>query len=172
MTRTPKLAAKAPPPPLVEIIVEAGDWPRPAGLRRLAEAAIAAAAPQSGRKIADRSEVSVIFTDDAHVRRLNRRFRGKDAATNVLSFPTAPPGEVFGPLLGDIVLGHETVKGEAEDRSIELTDYCTHLIVHGFLHLLDYDHMKEPEALAMERLETAILASLGVADPYADDAGR
>ena len=171
MTRTPRRAAES-PPPLVEIIVEAGSWPRPASLRRIAESAVAAASGQSGRKIADGSELAVIFSDDAHVRRLNRRFRGKDASTNVLSFPTAPPGQVFGPLLGDIVLASETVKAEADERGIELADYCAHLIVHGFLHLLDYDHMNEQEALAMERLETAILASLGGADPYADDAGR
>jgi probable rRNA maturation factor len=154
--------------PAVEIVVEAGAWPAARSLRRLTEAAIAAAARKSGRTIAPNSEVAVVFADDAYVRALNRRFRGKDRRTNVLSFPmTAVARGSYGPLLGDIMLGHQTVKAEAEGQGVSLADHLTHLIVHGFLHLLGYDHAIEAEALAMERRETAILKGLGVADPYA-----
>ena len=116
------------------------------------------------------AELTVIFTDDAHIRVLNRRFRGKDKPTNVLSFPAARPPKArsFGPHLGDIVLGFQTVASEAENGGLVLEDHLTHLIVHGLLHLLGYDHDTDAKAVMMERLETAILASLGIADPYGD----
>jgi probable rRNA maturation factor len=155
-------------PVAVEIVVEAGAWAHPRALRKIAEPAIAAAVRRSKKKILPSSEVAIVFSDDAHVRKLNRRFRGKNKPTNVLSFPAATPTALFGPLLGDIVLSHETVKAEAEDQGIEFVDHATHLIVHGFLHLLGYDHGNDSEALVMERLETAILRALGVADPYGD----
>ena len=102
------------------------------------------------------------------MRRLNRDYRGKDKPTNVLSFPRRRllAGRL-GPLLGDIVLAAETVAREAEDEGLALDDHLTHLIVHGFLHLLGYDHEDEAEAAVMEGLETAILGGLGIADPYA-----
>jgi probable rRNA maturation factor len=123
----------------------------------------------SGRlpPLAEAAEVSVLFTDDAHIRRLNRQFRGKDRPTNVLSFPAAPlvPGR-FGPALGDIALALETVTGEAKSGGLTLANHVSHLIIHGFLHLLGFDHEAEAEAVAMERLEAAILGRLGIADPY------
>ena len=110
----------------------------------------------------------MVFTDDAHIHRLNRHFRDKDKPTNVLSFPAGPPiGGRFGPLLGDIVLARETIAREAEGQGLTIDDHLTHLIVHGFLHLVGYDHVEDADAAVMERLETAILASLGIADPYA-----
>ena len=118
--------------------------------------------------------MSLVFTDDAHIRALNRKYRGKDKATNVLSFPAAPAapgGNRFGPLLGDIVVAEETVAREAADQGLTLDHHLTHLIVHGFLHLVGHDHETEAEAVVMERLETAILAAIGVADPYADSDG-
>jgi probable rRNA maturation factor len=119
-------------------------------------------------------EVSVRLTDDAEVQTLNREYRHKDKPTNVLSFPMVQPdlleglansddGEV---LLGDIVLARETCAREAEEKSVTFADHATHLIVHGTLHLLGYDHQGDSEAEAMEALERAILATLGIDDPY------
>ncbi len=122
--------------------------------------------------LAEDPEVSLVFTDDAHVRVLNSQYRGKDAPTNVLSFPAAPviPGR-FGPPLGDIVLAAETVAREADEGGLTIVDHLTHLIIHGFLHLLGHDHENDDEAIVMERLETAILERLGIADPYAGSEG-
>jgi probable rRNA maturation factor len=154
----------------IDILVEAGDWPNRRELRQVAARALFAAAAKSGVDIAPESELSLVFTDDAHIRKLNRGFRRKDKATNVLSFPAPPPGggNRFGPLLGDIVIAKETVAREAADQGLTLDHHLTHLIVHGFLHLIGHDHAIEAEAVVMERLETAILAGIGVADPYAD----
>jgi probable rRNA maturation factor len=107
-------------------------------------------------------ELSVLFTDDAPVQRLNAQFRGKDRPTNVLSFPQAN-----GPLLGDIVLAWETVRDEAALAEKPLEAHMAHLIVHGFLHLLGYDHETDGEAEEMEALERAALRRMGIADPYA-----
>lgn len=113
---------------------------------------------------AERAEpaLAVLLTDDAEMRALNARWRGQDKATNVLSFP-APEG--FG--LGDIALGHETVAHEAAAQGKTFTAHAAHLLVHGFLHLLGYDHEDDSEAGDMEARERAILSALGVSDPYA-----
>src|SRR5260221_7448717 len=103
-------------------------------LRRLAAQAIGAAA-QSGPAIAPESELSVVFTDDAHIRRLNRKFRGKDKATNVLSFPAGGSNRL-GPLVGDIFLALQTIEREAADQGLTIDDHLNHLIVHGYLHLV------------------------------------
>ena len=119
-------------------------------------------------EIAPGPEVSLVFTDDDHIRLLNRQYRGKDAPTNVLSFPAAPViSGRFGPLLGDIVLARETIAAESEAGGLDFAGHLTHLIVHGFLHLVGYDHETDAEAAIMERLETDILGGLGIADPYA-----
>ncbi len=114
------------------------------------------------------AEVSVVLADDAMMRELNRQYRGKDMPTNVLAFP-ADDAAVAGRarLLGDIVLAFETARGEAAERSRPLADHVSHLVVHGMLHLLGLDHETDAQAAAMEALETAILAGLGVANPYA-----
>ncbi len=152
----------------VDVLIEAGDWPSRAKLHALAERAVAAAADRACPDLAPGSEVSLLFTDDAHMRTLNRRYRGADKPTNVLSLPSAPPlvGRL-GPLLGDVVLAAETVRHEAEVQELALNDHLTHLIIHGFLHLIGHDHEDDSEALVMEGLETAILGDLGIADPYA-----
>lgn len=158
----------AAPAVTIDILVEGGDWPGRARLRTLARKAIAAAMARAEPPLAPGPEVSLLFTDDAHMRGLNHRYRGKDKPTNVLSLPGAPvlPGRL-GPPLGDIVLAAETIRHEADDQGLALEDHLTHLIVHGFLHLIGHDHEDEAEALAMEGLETAILGDLGIADPYA-----
>jgi probable rRNA maturation factor len=121
-------------------------------------------------------EVSVKFAEDAEVRSLNAAYRGKDKPTNVLSFPmvqkdlldtvtlNSDDGEV---LLGDIILAHGVCVTEAAEKGVAVATHATHLIVHGTLHLLGHDHQDDAEAEAMEALERAALASLGIADPYA-----
>lgn len=120
-------------------------------------------------------EISVRMTSDEEVHTLNRQYRDKDKPTNVLSFPMVQPdllatvtensddGEV---LLGDIVLAHGVCAAEAIERGISVADHATHLVVHGTLHLLGFDHQGDAEAEAMEDLERQILAGLGIADPY------
>ncbi len=147
---------------------------------RAAEAVAAALALTPFAALADAAplvEVSVRLTDDADVHALNRDFRGKDKPTNVLSFPqvqrdllesldNSDDGEI---LLGDIVLARETCAREAEEKGVSLDAHATHLIVHGALHLVGYDHMDDVSAGAMEVLEVKALASLGIANPYADE---
>ena len=123
---------------------------------------------QSKAKVKGAAELSILLTNDEEQQALNKQWRGKDASTNVLSFPQIEPfGPVVG-ILGDITLARETLEREAADLGKSFADHYTHLVVHGFLHILGYDHMTDEEALQMESLETQILASLGVEDPYAD----
>ncbi|WGF87130.1 rRNA maturation RNase YbeY [Marinivivus vitaminiproducens] len=119
-------------------------------------------------------EISVVLTDDEEVRSLNHRWRHKNKPTNVLSFPGVDlvPGEPLpslpgGILLGDVVLALETVQREAEAEGKRLADHVRHLVTHGVLHLLGYDHQTEAEASVMEGVETRVLAGLGIDDPYA-----
>ena len=120
-----------------------------------------------------RGEVSVLFADDAAVQALNRDWRGKDKPTNVLSFPAEDFPEIEGlsPPLGDIALAFETCQREAVEKEIPVSEHLTHLILHGILHLLGYDHIEDEEATEMEDLERQLLAHIGIADPYgpADD---
>ncbi len=156
------------PAPLnIEISRNSDGWAESLDAR--ADEAVREALKQSKAKVTGPTELSIVLTDDAEQRVLNRDWRGIDKSTNVLSFPQIEP---FGPvsgILGDIILARETLVREAEEQGVSLEDHFTHLVVHGFLHLLGYDHMDDDEALAMEGLETQILASLGVADPYAED---
>ncbi len=138
-------------------------WPPLAHLEALAARVVEEASAQLPEPPA--GEVSVLFTDDARVRDLNLRHRGKDRATNVLSFP-APDSARKGGALGDIALALETVSGEAAEGGLTLDHHITHLLVHGFLHILGFDHHDEHDAEAMESLETAIMARLGLPDPY------
>ena len=141
-------------------------WPD--HLEARAEEAVRAALKASKAKVTGAAEVSIVLTDDAEQRELNRQWRGIDKSTNVLSFPQiAPFGPVSG-LVGDIILARETLEREATEMGVSFDDHFTHLVVHGFLHLLGYDHIQDDEALVMEGLETKILATLGVADPYAE----
>ncbi|MER8441930.1 rRNA maturation RNase YbeY [Mesorhizobium sp. M1066] len=151
----------------IDISVEAGNWPDEVSLTRLVDGAVKAAFAETG--VAGRSELSLVFTDDAHVQLLNAGWRGKDKPTNVLSFQAFPfaQGGPLPPMLGDIVLAAETVAHEAalEDKPVE--NHITHLVIHGLLHLLGYDHETEAEAEAMEAVERAALARLAIPDPYA-----
>jgi probable rRNA maturation factor len=150
----------------VAIIRNADGWPD--HFDALAEKAVFAALAGAKARLKGPAEISVVFTDDEEQRELNVEWRGKDSSTNVLSFPQIEPfGPVFG-ILGDITLARETLEREAKDLGKSLDDHFTHLMVHGFLHILGYDHIEEEEALQMEGLETQILAGLGIDDPYAD----
>lgn len=125
-------------------------------------------------------EVSLKFTDDEEVRTLNAAYRGKDRPTNVLSFPMVRPDQLDRltesqggeALLGDIVLAHGVCAREAAERGIAIETHVCHLIVHGVLHLLGYDHIAGADAGAMEAIERAALAAIGVADPYAPNSGN
>jgi probable rRNA maturation factor len=152
----------------IDVVVEAGDWGEPAALQARVEKAVAACLAAEEMPIVDGAELSLIFTDDPHIRALNRLYRMKDVPTNVLSFPASPPiAGRYGPLLGDVLVARDTVLREAGEQGLTFEDHLTHLIVHGFLHLLGYDHIADDEAGVMESLESRILAKLGVADPYA-----
>jgi len=157
----------------VEVTVSCLDWntacPDAAALAATAaEAALAAAAAT----VPTRAMVGIVLTDDSEQQRLNRAYRGKDAPTNVLAFAIADPAAetpAGAPLLlGDVVLAFETVAREAAEQHKTLADHLRHLVVHGTLHLLGFDHHDEAEAAAMEAREIEILASLGVPDPYRD----
>lgn len=155
--------------PIVDISVEAEGWGDEGAVRAIAERAIAAAIAEEGLQMVAGSEVSLVLSDDARIRALNKSWRGKDKPTNVLSFPGDDGEEAaFGPLLGDIVIALETVEREARDLAKPFDEHLTHLIVHGTLHLFGYDHQIDEEAEEMEDAERRILARLGFSDPYLD----
>jgi probable rRNA maturation factor len=164
---------------LVETVIEEARWDA-FGLAALAERAARAAFAGLGLPV-EGFAISLMGCDDARIAVLNADFRGKPTPTNVLSWPSderaagrvgeaplAPdPGPPEDPeALGDIAIAWETCAQEAAAQAKSMTDHVTHLIVHGVLHLLGYDHEEDEDAALMERLEVGILASLGVSDPY------
>ena len=158
----------------IQVSVEDAGWPDEAVLEAVTSRILSAAADYLARNeeqpFPDHPiEVSLVFTSDDDIREINAEWRKQDKPTNVLSFPAWPivPGDVPGPMLGDIVIARETVAREAEALEKTFDDHLAHLLVHGFLHLFGYDHMTTEEAEEMEGLETRILASLGLSDPYA-----
>ncbi|MFP4273527.1 MAG: rRNA maturation RNase YbeY [Paracoccaceae bacterium] len=159
----------------VEVLLEDGRW-QALGLERLATSATEAALSHLGLDPAA-WEVSVMGCDDMRIAALNADFRGKPQPTNVLSWPSeergaAAPGARPGPPdprepeLGDIAIAYETCLREATEQGKPVPDHVTHLLVHAVLHLLGYDHLRDPDATLMEGLETEILGKLGVSDPY------
>jgi probable rRNA maturation factor len=176
----------------LDISVASSLWRGLPKARALARETIAASLAESGTAAREGAEVGLRLADDAALRALNLRWRGMDKPTNVLSFPSAPPGPVnavadrvrrdpkgvqkdarlptgYGSRLqlGDIALAFETLAREADELGVPLADHYRHLVAHGFLHLIGYDHETDEEAERMEALETRILARLGAADPYA-----
>src|SRR4051794_217897 len=171
---------------MLEVAVEAdGEWDSSSGkplswddlARRAAEAAIAESAFPQLASSPRATEISVRLTDDEQVRALNAEWRGKDKATNVLSFPLAGPDDltatnVAGPevLLGDIILARGVCTAEAAEKGVSVEHHATHLMVHGTLHLLGHDHYEDDDAADMEAREVRALARLGIANPYEEAA--
>lgn len=150
----------------LDLRVESGDWPEES--EALAERAIALALARADVEIEGPLEVSILLTGDAEQQVINRDWRGMDKPTNVLSFPAGDPFDPLAGPIGDLSLAYETLVREAAELEKSFSDHFSHLLVHGVLHLVGYDHESEDEALVMEGLETKILAELGIDDPYAD----
>lgn len=148
----------------LDISIDDKDWTSVPNLRKLARSAISAALPENNVSL------SLLFTSDAKILKINRQWRGKATATNVLSFPVSadqpvPAGEPRP--LGDVALAYGVISREAFEQKKPIAHHVTHLIVHGALHLLGYDHETDSEAEAMEAREIMILAELGIENPYA-----
>jgi probable rRNA maturation factor len=153
-------------PPAVDIVVASPLWTTKRSVKALLRRAIGQAALLTSTAVV--GELAIVLTDDSAIRALNRDWRCKDRATNVLSFRTTEASRARGTprLLGDIVIAYETTEREARAENKPFAHHAAHLAVHGFLHLAGYDHAVDDEAAAMERLETAILARLDVPNPY------
>jgi probable rRNA maturation factor len=152
--------------PLVDVMVQSIRWRRQPGAVGIVRRAVTAAAQAASTRPAG---LAIVLSDDSAIRALNREWRGLNAPTNVLSFPTkagrAAPRER--PHIGDIVIAYETTAREATAEGKPFAHHLAHLAVHGYLHLLGYDHQTDRDAKTMERLEVDILARLDVPDPYA-----
>ena len=160
--------------PATEVMIVADCWNAEADAEAVIFRAIEAAASHVDADTGD-AELAVMLTDDAGIQTLNKNWRGIDKPTNVLSFPAVQPPSGVEPddtdtprMLGDIAIAYETTRREAGEEDKTFENHLSHLAVHGFLHLVGYDHEKDGEAEAMEALEREILAQLGIADPYAD----
>lgn len=168
------MAASAPlphqhPDVAVDVLVETDGWSALPEAEAIAIRAVEAALAACGADVPAPCEVSVTLTDDARIRVLNREWRDKDKATNVLSFPQPdlPEGVDAPQPLGDIIVALETLTAEAADEGKTPGNHLAHLVVHGTLHLMGHDHIEDDEAEEMEALERQILAGLGIDDPYA-----
>ena len=150
---------------LVDIVVQSRLWKRQPNVATIIQKAIVTAAKACSTP---RSELAIVLADDSAIRVLNREWRRLDAPTNVLSFPANVAGSPrrMPRYLGDIVIAYETTAREAAAEGKRFEHHLVHLAVHGFLHLLGYDHESDRDAKKMERLEVAILARLKVPDPY------
>ena len=146
---------------MIEVEIEASDWTRDLADAR---ALILQAAERALPGGLDADGIAILLTDDAAVRALNAQFRGRDAPTNVLSFPAPANPERH---LGDIALAHGVVTREASEQGKPLSHHLQHLVIHGVLHLIGYDHETDEDAERMEARERELLAALGVPDPYA-----
>jgi probable rRNA maturation factor len=158
--------------PATEVLVVADCWQTEPDAEAVIHRAIAAAAEIADADVGE-AELAVMLTDDSGIRTLNNNWRGFDKPTNVLSFPALQPTGSGGPqdaprMLGDVAIAYETTRSEADDEQKPFDHHLSHLAVHGFLHLIGYDHEQEDDAEEMEQLEREILAHLGIPDPYAD----
>jgi probable rRNA maturation factor len=172
MTRRARRRTKT--APLIEVIVDSPRWRAQPQAASIVKKAVRTAARAASTP---RAELAIVLTDDSAIRALNRQWRGLDAPTNVLSFPTKAPRRRRSPRpadghLGDVVIAYQTTAREAKAEDKRFRDHLTHLAIHGFLHLLGYDHETDRDASAMERLEVRILQRLAVPDPYAAPRAR
>lgn len=151
--------------PAIDILTESPLWNGKPEYPAILRQAIAAAAHEASSKPA---ELAIVLTDDSAIRALNRKWRGRDEPTNVLSFPAGSTGTTIATAahLGDIVIAFETSAREASCEGKIFAHHLAHLAVHGYLHLLGFDHETDAQAVVMERLEAKILSQLGVANPY------
>ena len=158
--------------PMTEVLVVAECWQNEPDAEAVIQRAIAAAAGSVDADVGD-AELAVMLTDDPGIRTLNSNWRGIDKPTNVLSFPALQgegarkPGDAPR-MLGDIAIAYETTRREADAEGKLFEHHLSHLAIHGFLHLIGYDHENDADAEEMEALETEILEQLGIPDPYAD----
>ena len=150
----------------IDVTIASDEWERFEAPAEFVERVILTAAAGCGKRLMADAEISILLCTDSFMRDLNRKWRGIDQPTNVLSFPAADP-PATGPLLGDIAIAFGTAAREAAAEGKLLRDHVAHLLVHGFLHLVGYDHQESAEAEAMESLESTLLRHLGIADPYA-----
>ncbi|MFY9951788.1 rRNA maturation RNase YbeY [Bradyrhizobium sp.] len=158
--------------PMTEVLVVADCWHDEPDAETVIQRAVAAAAQIVDQDVGE-AELAVMLTDDAGIRTLNSNWRGIDKPTNVLSFPALQPSGPSGPndaprMLGDIAIAYETTRKEADEEQKPFDHHLSHLAVHGFLHLIGYDHEKDDDAEAMEALEQEILAQLGIPSPRSD----
>jgi probable rRNA maturation factor len=158
--------------PTIEVVIAANCWQSEPDAEAAVQRAIVAASEATDADVAN-AEIAVMLTDDAAIRTLNKDFRGIDKPTNVLSFPApemdgADDEDAAPRALGDIAIAYETLRREADEEAKPFLHHLGHLAVHGFLHLIGYDHETDDEADEMEALEVAILAQLGIPDPYAE----
>jgi len=161
--------------PATEVLVVADCWQTEPDAEAVIHRAIEAAAELTDADVGE-AELAVMLTDDSGIQTLNSNWRGIDKPTNVLSFPALQSEGTSGPddaprMLGDIAIAYETMRREADEEQKPFDHHLSHLAVHGFLHLIGYDHENEGDAEEMEALETQILAHLGIPDPYAERAG-
>ncbi|HEY0909782.1 MAG TPA: rRNA maturation RNase YbeY [Bradyrhizobium sp.] len=158
--------------PISDVLIVAECWQTESGAEAVIHRAIATAAEVANADHGE-AELAVMLTDDDGIRTLNSNWRGIDKPTNVLSFPALQPTGPAGPddaprMLGDIAIAYQTTRKEADDEQKPFEHHLSHLAVHGYLHLIGYDHENDADAEIMESLETEILAQLGIPDPYAD----
>ena len=167
---TPAPDRRASPPP-IDVLVESPLWNKEPAAEKTIRTAITEAAATLGKPA---GEIAIVLTDDTTIQALNRDWRGIDKATNVLSFPAHTPNpQAAAAMLGDIVIAYETLSRECSDEGKNFLHHLSHLTVHGFLHLMGYDHENDSNAETMEKLEGSILARLDVPDPYlARDTGN
>jgi probable rRNA maturation factor len=157
------LASRHAAAPMIDVQVQSSLWDAEPAAEETLHAALAAAA----RYVPAEGEVSVVLTDDAAIRALNREWRAIDKPTNVLSFPAArPKGFGMSTILGDVVIAYETLAREASEENKPVLHHLAHLMVHGYLHLFGYDHEIDSEGKVMEDMEREILKEIGIADPY------
>ncbi len=154
----------------IDLTLQAGNWVNRSANEKLVSTAVATAVKIANLPIPDEAELSVVLSDNQHVRELNRQWRNIDKPTNVLSFPTTEiqPGEVPDVLLGDIIIAHETVEQEVLQMGKPFNDHFVHLVVHGLLHIFGYDHNNDKNAEIMENIERQCLEALGLPDPYCE----
>ncbi|WP_341760120.1 rRNA maturation RNase YbeY [Candidatus Endowatersipora endosymbiont of Watersipora subatra] len=150
----------------IDFIDDSRVWPPLPPLQSRIESAISCSLMTIKPRLPEYAEAAFIFSDNQRVQSLNLRWRDEDKPTNVLSFASNKDHEPYSPLLGDIFLALETIKSEADEQSKSFEDHLIHLSIHGFLHLLGYDHVYEADGVEMEQLEIKILFQLGIVDPY------